>query len=235
MAICGILFDKDGTLIDFQSTWVPLYKEAALFVAGNCSERAHLMLAASGYDKITDTILADTVLAQGNNDEITEAWLPHAPHNIGSCTKISTAIGDIFSSTIATHAVEVTNLKKLFASLKSKGLKLGVATSDGIDSARSSLNPFGILDQLDFIAGFDSGFGAKPGPGMVEGFAGATGLEFCEIMVVGDSPHDMEMGKAAGAGRNIGVLSGTCAREHLCDDADHVIDNVSDLETVLGI
>ena len=235
MAICGILFDKDGTLIDFQSTWVPLYKEASLFVAGNCHERAHLMLAASGYDKTTDTILADTVLAQGNNDEITTAWLPHAPQNAGSDTEISSAIGDIFNASIATHAVEVTNLEKLFARLKNKGLKLGVATSDGIDSARSSLNPFGILEQLDFIAGFDSGFGAKPGPGMVEGFAAATGLEFCEIMVVGDSPHDMEMGKAAGAGKNIGVLSGTCAREHLCDNADHVIDNVSNLETVLGI
>ncbi len=235
MAICGILFDKDGTLIDFQSTWVPLYKEASLFVAGNCHERAHLMLAASGYDKTTNTILANTVLAQGNNDEITEAWLPHAPQNIGCGTKISAAIGDIFNSTIATHAVEVTNLEKLFASLKNKGLKLGVATSDGIDSARSSLNPFGILEQLDFIAGFDSGFGAKPGPGMVEGFAEATGLEVCEIMVVGDSPHDMEMGKAAGAGKNIGVLTGTCAREHLCGDADHVIDNVSELDAVLGI
>ena len=233
MAICGILFDKDGTLIDFQSTWVPLYKAASLFVAGNCHERAHLMLAASGYDKITNTILANTVLAQGNNDEITEAWLPHAPQNIGSGAKISAAIGDIFNSTIATHAVEVTNLEKLFAGFKNKGLKLGVATSDGIDSARSSLNPFGVLEQLDFIAGFDSGFGTKPGPGMVEGFARRTGLEFGEIMVVGDSPHDMEMGKAAGAGKNIGVLTGTCAREHLCSNADHIIDNVGDLDTVL--
>jgi len=234
MAICGILFDKDGTLIDFQSTWVPLYKEASLFVAGNCHERAHLMLATSGYDKTTDTILANTVLAQGNNDEITAAWLPHAPQNTGPGIEISAAIGDIFNATIATHAVEVTNLEKLFAALKHKGLKLGVATSDGIDSARSSLNPFGILEQLDFIAGFDSGFGAKPGPGMVEGFAEATGLELHEIMVVGDSPHDMEMGKAAGAGKNIGVLSGTCGREQLCDAADHVIANVGDLETVLG-
>jgi len=235
MAISGILFDKDGTLIDFQSTWVPLYKEASLFVAGNCSERAHKMLAASGYDKITNRVLANTVLAQGNNDEITEVWLRHAPQNVRSFKKISDAIGDIFTSRIAAHAAQVTNLKKLFADLKARDLKLGVATSDGIESAKSSLEPFGILDQLDFIVGFDSGFGTKPAPGMVEGFAEVAGIEIREIMMVGDSPHDMEMGRAAGVGKNIGVLTGTCDHKHLCDDADHVINNIADIEGVLDI
>ncbi len=233
MAICGILFDKDGTLIDFQSTWIPLYKEAALFVAGNCPKRADEMLAASGYDEITDKVLADTVLAQGTNDEIIEVWLPYAPDTGGCDQEISRAIGDIFSSRIATHAAQVTNLKKLFGILKNRDLKLGVATSDGIDSARSSLEPFGILEQLDFIVGFDSGFGIKPGTGMVEGFAVATGLAFSDIMVVGDSPHDMEMGRAAGVGKNIGVLTGTCTHEHLCHDADHIIDNIADIEIIL--
>ena len=235
MAISGILFDKDGTLIDFQSTWVPLYKEASLFVAGNCHERASRMLAASGYDKMTDTVLANTVLAQGNNDEITEVWLRHLPQTRESVETISQAIGDIFTSRIATHAAQVTNLKKLFTILKNRGMKLGVATSDGIDSARSSLEPFGILDQLDFFVGFDSGFGPKPGIGMIQGFAQTTGLEVREIMMVGDSPHDMEMGRAAGVGKNIGVLTGTCNHTQLCSDADHIIDNIADLVSMLDI
>jgi len=234
MAISGILFDKDGTLIDFQSTWVPLYKEASLYVAGNNRNCASAMLVASGYDEITNEILPNTVLAQGNNDEIAEIWLRHVPENIESVKVISEAIGYIFSSTIASHAVQVTNLKKLFASLKAKGLKLGVATSDGIDSARNSLAPFGVLDQLDFIAGFDSGHGAKPNPGMLEAFAAATGLDTGAIMMVGDSSHDMEMGKAARAGKNIGVLTGTCSAEQLGGNADLIIDSVADIEAILA-
>ena len=30
MAIRGILFDKDGTIIDYWRTWVPINREAAL-------------------------------------------------------------------------------------------------------------------------------------------------------------------------------------------------------------
>lgn len=233
MAINGILFDKDGTLIDFQSTWVPLYKEAALFVADNNRQHAERMLVASGYDQATNKVLANTVLAQGNNDEITEVWLQHAPNHRHSNQKISESIGQIFTARIAAHAVQVTNLKNLFGALKSKGLKLGVATSDGIESARSSLEPFGILDQLDFIAGFDSGFGSKPAPGMVKGFAALTGLDTSEIMVVGDSSHDMEMGKTAGVGKKIGVLTGASTRAQLRSDADHVIASIDDLEPLL--
>ena len=34
MAIRGILFDKDGTVIDYWRTWVPINREVALFAAG---------------------------------------------------------------------------------------------------------------------------------------------------------------------------------------------------------
>ena len=33
MAIRGILFDKDGTVIDYWRTWVPINREVALYAA----------------------------------------------------------------------------------------------------------------------------------------------------------------------------------------------------------
>ena len=33
VAIRGILFDKDGTIIDYWRTWVPINREAALYAA----------------------------------------------------------------------------------------------------------------------------------------------------------------------------------------------------------
>src|SRR3546814_19083225 len=71
---------------------------------------------------------------------------------------------------------DLTGLAETIAALRTRGLALGVATNDSEDSAWGSLAPFGVLDHFSYIVGFDSGHGAKPGPGMVDGFCKASGL-----------------------------------------------------------
>ena len=68
---------------------------------------------------------------------------------------------------------------------------------------------------------------------MVEGFAAATGLAAAEIAVIGDNLHDLDMGRSAGAGLVIGVLSGTGSRRELAPSADHLLDDVAGLEAFL--
>ena len=90
------------------------------------------------------------------------------------------------------------------------------------------------LEQFDFIAGYDSGHGHKPGPGMLLAFAAATGLEPGEIVMIGDSVHDLGVGPAAGAALTIGVLTGPAAHEDLAPHADHVLDSIADLPALLA-
>ena len=47
--------------------------------------------------------------------------------------------------------------------------------------------------------------------------------------MVGDAVHDLAMGRAAGAGLNVGVLSGTSGREDLEGYADLILDSINDL------
>ncbi len=72
---------------------------------------------------------------------------------------------------------EAVPLVPLLSALRARGLKLGVATNDSEAPARAHLDRHGLTGLLDFMAGYDSGHGAKPGPGMCLAFAAATGLD----------------------------------------------------------
>ena len=73
--IRGILFDKDGTLLDFCATWIPAYRAAAAEIVdlvGGVDARA--LLAAVGYDAATGGCDPHSVLAAGTNLEFATAW-----------------------------------------------------------------------------------------------------------------------------------------------------------------
>ena len=96
-------------------------------------------------------------------------------------------------------AVLVTDLDAFFAKLAARGFVLGVATMDSEAAAGAALDRLGAGRHLAFLCGGGSGWGTKPGPGMVHPFLAAAELRAGEVMVVGNTPHDMEMGRAVGA------------------------------------
>lgn len=231
-AIQAILFDKDGTLFDFYKTWGPVTEEAALMVAQGDAGKARHILTESGKDPETGKYIPGSPIASGSNREIAELWT-----SLAGRTDIDTVYAEVhqlFLKRQATAATPVTDLDILFTRLRKRGLSLGIATMDSEESARASMARFGVHGSLDFICGFDTGHGVKPGGGMVEAFAAHVNLRPAMIAVVGDSPHDMAMAHAGGAGRAIGVLTGVSLREHLMDHgADMVIDSIVELETAL--
>ena len=75
----GILFDKDGTLIDFHASWVGPMRRLALDVGGGDAALAEELLVAIGYNRETKRVVGDSVLAAGNIRDLAEAWLPYLP------------------------------------------------------------------------------------------------------------------------------------------------------------
>ena len=70
--INGILFDKDGTLLDYAKSWLPVNRELARIAAEGDPELADRLLAACGMDPITGHVVPDSLLAAGNTEEIAE-------------------------------------------------------------------------------------------------------------------------------------------------------------------
>ena len=228
--IKGILFDKDGTLLDYDESWLPVNRELARIASEDDAALADHLLAECGMDPVTGHIVPDSLLAAGNTRQIAEGLV--AAGSRVEVIELTIKLDNLFANA-AEFSVPVTDLAAFFARLKQRGFKLGIASSDNERSIRQTAQRFGISEYVDYIAGYDSGFGVKPEPGMVIGFCAATGLSPAEVAMVGDNNHDLHMGRNAGTGLKIAVLTGTGSRSSLAAAADHVLDDITGIETLL--
>ncbi|MBI1386267.1 MAG: HAD-IA family hydrolase [Rhizobiales bacterium] len=227
----AILFDKDGTLVDYHLTWGPVNARAARLAAEGNEALAMRLLEAGGVDPESGRARPDSLLAAGNTAEIAAAFVA-----AGSPVRESalvTAIDALFSASVA-QSVPVEQLSATLEHLSRAGLVLGIASNDNARGVRDTATLLGISHHIAFGCGYDSGFGVKPGPGMVHAFCKEIGVSPRRIAVVGDNRHDLLMGRAAGVALTVGVLTGTGTRETLARDADAIIDGIVDLPALLG-
>ena len=231
--IRGILFDKDGTLLDFDATWMRAYRRSAEAVVALADGiDAESLLAAGGFDAATGRCEPYSALAAGTNREIAATWARICALDM---EVVAQMLECELSEAAGRDATPVTDLDAFLSDLAARGLVLGVATMDDEAAARAVLDRLGVSRHLAFLCGGDSGWGTKPGPGMVDAFLAATGLRAREVMVVGDTPHDMEMARAAGVARRVAVLSGAGSRAVLEPLADHVVTSIEVLDDVLNL
>ncbi|MGI9402384.1 MAG: HAD family hydrolase [Rhizobiaceae bacterium] len=228
--LAGILFDKDGTLIDYDKTWFGLNCEAAQIAGSGDRDLEQRILTACGTDVKTGKTLADSMFAAANTREIAEYMI-----FLGSkfCPEELTSELNRLYNRGARNSVAVCDLVSLMKSIKDFGYSIGIASSDNENAIQTTMMVHGFDNHVDYYAGYDSGHGVKPGPGMVHGFCSQIDCHPSQIIVVGDNRHDIEMGRAAGAGATIGVLSGTGTAASLGADADLVIEDVSELPALL--
>ena len=227
-----VIFDKDGTLIEFHAMWAgwavtlaadlrlatgrPI--EAPLFEMLGYDEATATVLPHGGLaatpmsrlrDRTREVLLATGITAAEADSALTSAW--HAPDPVALATPL-------------------VDLVALFSRLHADGRKVALATSDDRDPTVRTLAALGIADGVDALVCADDGLPVKPAPDMVHRLCDETGVPAGRTAVIGDSPADMRMGRSAGAGMTIGVLTGVGSHADLDPLADLVLDSVASLQ-----
>ena len=228
MDIAGIVFDKDGTLFDFQATWADWTHRLLRQEAGDDPARLTMLADALGFDLHANAFRPDSIVIAATIDEVADHLLPLiAEDDFAALVDRLNALGPEVTQ------VPATPLAPLFATLRAQGLRLGLATNDAEAAARAHLEQAGVAGHFDLVLGYDSGHGGKPAPGQLLAFLQHTGLPAASCVMVGDSLHDLHAGRAAGM-RTIGVLTGVASRQDLAPHADVVFASIAEIPAWLA-
>ncbi len=113
------------------------------------------------------------------------------------------------------------------------GLPMAIATGDRRWHAEATLSALGVREHFVSIIGIDDVLTGKPAPDMVYAACERLGYSPSEVIVVGDSPADLVMGRAAGAAACIGVTGGLSASERLGTVADALVPTAAALKDLV--
>ncbi len=113
-----------------------------------------------------------------------------------------------------------------------KGYRLGIVTSKSVPVAQRGIDRFGLGELFETLVGYEDTDIHKPEAAPLLLAAQRMGVEIGSCCYVGDSPHDMNAGKAAGA-VTIAALWGPF-RERVSEAGpDFSIEHISQLTDVL--
>ncbi len=231
MDIKAIIFDKDGTIADFAATFNPATKLVLDEVCQGDPELLEQAAEAVNFDLVSNQIMDTSIIIAGSGVDIAEALSSVLP--IEDVEEFGSGLDEMFGEICQNTIEAIPGAAKALEALHSAGMILGVGTNDSEENAVTQMEVLDIDHLFEHITGADSGYGAKPGSGMIDAFVEVLGLKPHQVLMVGDSIHDMEAGKAAGV-KTCAVETGPAKREELLPHADIVLSSITDLPKALN-
>ncbi len=226
-----IIFDKDGTLIEFDLMWGGWVDD----IAGKLEASTGLQLRAGlyemlGVDAVTGLVFWHGLMAATPMARIREAVEAFVAAAGAGSEQARTAVDSAwYAPDPVGLARPVTELPDLLRRLRTRVGLFAVATSDDRGPTERTLAALGIADEFAIVACADDGIPNKPAPDPVLRICERLGVDPARTAVVGDSPADLRMGRAAGAGRLIAVLTGVGDEATLAPLADVVVTSIEAL------
>ena len=230
-----VVFDKDGTLIDFHAMWSGWIVGLAGQLAAAAGRPVQAPLFdALGFDAEAGRAVPGGPLAIAPMSTLRVLAVEMLVAEGLSATAAEAAMGEAwYAPDPVALARPLADLPALFTTIRQRGARIAVATADDRAPTQATLEALGVAHLVAALACADDGLAAKPAPDKVLALCARLGVEPRRAVVVGDSVADLRMGRAAGAGLVVGVTSGTTPAPTLAPHADLVLPSVEGLAGVL--
>ena len=232
-----IVFDKDGTLIDFDIFWIAVSVAALkdmLKKIGREDIPVDEMLEVMGVENGVCDI--DGILCKGKYEEM--GIVIHKVLKKYGCDiseeKTIQLVNDTYRDNADAGEVKATceNIRGLMEKLKADGRKLLVITTDKYEITHKCLDKLGITDLFEKICCDDGITPTKPNPEAILNYCKDTGISTDKVMMVGDTMTDVRFARNAGI-FVVGVGSDEKKRQRLKPHADAVIPDISYIYDIL--
>ncbi|RME80871.1 MAG: HAD family hydrolase [Caldilineae bacterium] len=229
-----VIFDKDGTLIDFEYYWGQRMRlcgqQLLARIRGDESLRRHLF-ASLGYDPDTGTTDPNGPLATATMTKIyTIATVVLYQHGF-AWDQAEELVRDTFIACAGAAPTcdllrELGQVRPLFERIVQAKARVAVITSDDHRTTSETMALIGVDSLVSALAAGDDGFAMKPAPDAFFYICERLDVPPARAIMVGDTVADLRMAQLAGAGTRVGVLSGVCKAEDLEPYADVIIPSI---------
>ena len=204
----GIIFDIDGTLVDSNDahakSWVDTFAEA-------------------GYDVSFDAVRP--LIGMGG-DKLLPITIG-IEHDSAEGKSLTKRRSEIFGERYLPRLRPLPGARDLVSRIRSDGLKAIVATSAKDEELKGLLKAARVDDLMEEKATASDAKRSKPDPDIVQAAIDESGLPPNHLVMIGDTPYDVEAATRAGV-RCIGFRSGGWSDEAL-DGAVEIYDGPADL------
>ena len=231
----AVIFDKDGTLMEFDPFWVKVAESAVQDILnrlGINSVPVWEVLEAFGVrGEVSDT---DGIIRGGTYEQAGEALAEVLErHGIKiESAKLSALVREAFAANSGAGGIKgCEGVKETLSRLKLLGIRLAVVTTDSADITGKCLKVLGIESLFDKIYTDDGITPPKPEPYCAEEFLRTYGIKPENAVMVGDTLTDARFAENAGM-KFIAVASGAAGKE-LEDRAAAVIPDISGLDHII--